>query len=321
MRLSAILNPKTPRPDDAAWGYLTAWLEILSQQNFSTHTINAYHQSIIRLLNFLENQQKNLLHATRLDIEQYFGTRLEEDGLQVSSIKQELAGIRKFCQYLTEQHYLAYNPTTGYKLKTQPRNLPKVADESLIARLLDQPIPSEPMAARLWVRDKAMFELMYSSGLRVSELVGLNMGDINFDEKIVRVLGKGNKVRQVPVGSKALIAIKHYLPHRDLWQEQNSNALFISERFGTRLSVRAVQLRLTACATRAGIELSLHPHLLRHCFASHLLTASGDLRAVQDMLGHTNISTTQIYTQVDFGTLSQVYDGTHPRANKKSRPR
>lgn len=255
-----------------------------------------------------------MMQCNKQDLVRFFGQRLEEDGIKNASARQDLTAIRKFYDFLITQDKIGYNPTTGYQLKAEPRPIPKIADEDLLGQLLDQPTPQDPAKARLWIRDKAMFELMYSSGLRLSELTGLNLGDVDFSEGMVRVLGKGNKVRQIPVGSKALAALQNYLPHRALWQE-NTDALFISERHGSRLSNRAVQLRLITCANMAGIDQHLHPHLLRHCFASHLLSASGDLRAIQEMLGHTNISTTQIYTQVDFGALTRVYDQAHPRAN------
>mgnify|MGYP003620089690 FL=1 len=309
-------SPK-PTPDSAAWGYLAGWCEALYLQNYSAKTIATYQQAIGQFIEFIETDHRmgaDVLACTRQDLTRFFGTRLEEDGISTSSAKLTLSAIKRFYQYLIDQGITSHNPTTGYRLKSAPRKLPTIADEALMQQLLDQPMPTEPAKARLWVRDKAMFELTYGSGLRVSELASLNIDDIDLDAQVLRVTGKGNKVRQVPIGSKARQALIDYLPHRDLWQEQCSPALFISERHGTRLSVRAIQLRLKICATNAGIDLNLHPHLLRHCFASHLLSASGDLRAVQEMLGHSNISTTQIYTHVDFGALTRVYDHAHPRA-------
>lgn len=309
-------SPK-PTPDSAAWGYLAGWCEALYLQNYSAKTIATYQQAIGQFIEFIEADHRmgaDVLACTRQDLTRFFGTRLEEDGISTSSAKLTLSAIKRFYQHLIDQGITSHNPTTGYRLKSAPRKLPTIADEALMQQLLDQPMPTEPAKARLWVRDKAMFELIYGSGLRVSELASLNIDDIDLDAQVLRVTGKGNKVRQVPIGSKARQALIDYLPHRDLWQEQYSPALFISERHGTRLSVRAIQLRLKICATNAGIDLNLHPHLLRHCFASHLLSASGDLRAVQEMLGHSNISTTQIYTHVDFGALTRVYDHAHPRA-------
>ena len=299
------------------WVHLNAYLDSLAYHNYSDRTIATYQLALVQFLQFLTQSHKPIdpLTCTRQMLTQFFGTRLEGDAISTVSAKLALSAIRSFYQYLITQNLTTHNPTTGFRLKPAPRKLPHVADEELMRRLLEQPMPDDAAKARLWVRDKAMFELMYSSGLRVSELVGLDVGDIDLDHGVVRVLGKGNKMRQAPVGSLAIRAIRDYLPHRDLWQEQSSSALFISERHGTRLSVRAVQLRLKACAASAGIDLNLHPHLLRHCFASHMLSASGDLRAVQEMLGHSNIATTQIYTQVDFGTLSRIYDNSHPRAS------
>ena len=322
-RLSHLVAPTYPSPqadpNSAAWGYLSSWCDELRLQNYSERTIKTYQTALIQFLNFVASDKYlngDPLACRRQDLTRFFGTRLEEAQIKPISAKLSLSAIRIFYQFLIKQGALASNPATGYKIKSAPRKLPTVADEMLIQQLLDQKMPEDAAKARLWVRDKAMFELMYSSGLRLSELAGLNVGDVNFDTGIVRVLGKGNKTRQVPVGKKALIALQDYLPHRDLWQEQNSDALFISERHGTRLSTRAIQLRLKACAAMAGIELNMYPHMLRHCFASHVLSSSGDLRAIQEMLGHQNISTTQIYTHVDFGALTRVYDHAHPRAHR-----
>lgn len=162
-----------------------------------------------------------------------------------------------------------------------------------------------------------MLELLYSSGLRVGELVALDLADLDLSSCQVRVTGKGNKTRLVPVGRRAIVAIKDYLNHRAIWLAKSETALFISQKFGSRLTTRTVQNRVKLAASRAGIAQNIHPHLLRHCFASHLLSESGDLRAVQELLGHSDISTTQVYTHVDFAKLTQVYDNAHPRAVKK----
>ncbi|WP_311195305.1 tyrosine recombinase XerC [Moraxella nasovis] len=298
------------------WAVAEAWLDKLSLQNYSAHTVDAYRATLWRFLSFIDDSRRlkgDYLACDKKDLATFLSIRLERDGIKPISAKQEISAIRKFYAHLIENGKAATNPTTGYRLKSDPRALPKIVDVDLMAHLLDQPMPDDASQARLWVRDRAMFELMYSSGLRLSELVGLDTHDINLKQGIVRVLGKGNKQRIVPIGQKAIDALTLYLPHRDLWQE-STNALFVSERHGTRLSTRAVQLRLKTLAKNAGIDHNLYPHLLRHCFASHLLSSSGDLRAVQEMLGHSDISTTQIYTQVDFKALTQVYDKTHPRA-------
>lgn len=323
MRLKNLLtqlNTNTSDTSDStkpkSWSVAQAWLDELSLQNYANNTISAYTAALMRLMVFIEKDvrlQGDYLSFDKKDLSRFIGLRLEKDNIKAISAKQELSAIRKFYAHLIKIGKTDHNPATGYRLKPEPRILPKVADVDMMMQLLDQPMPDDANKARLWIRDRAMFELMYSSGLRLSELAGLDIQDIDLKNGVVRVLGKGNKTRITPVGKKAIDAIHIYLPHRDLWQEA-TDALFISERHGTRLTPRAIQLRLKVCATNAGIAQNLHPHLLRHCFASHMLSSSGDLRAVQEMLGHTDISTTQIYTQVDFSALTRVYDKAHPRA-------
>lgn len=294
------------------------WLNELSVRSLSPHTIDAYYAALYQLACYVEQAGLTWSRCDKRQLAKHIGNRLERDALAISSVQQELSAIRHFYSWMIEQGLARINPTTGYKLKRSPRPLPSIADGDLITQLLEQPIPDTPEQARLWIRDKAMFELLYSSGLRVGELVSLDVSDLRVDASgergEIRVTGKGNKTRLVPVGQKALQAITTYLPHRYLWEEHGDTALFISEKLGTRLTTRAVQQRLKVVATRAGIAQNMYPHLLRHCFASHMLSGSGDLRAVQEMLGHSNISTTQIYTHVDFAKLTQVYDKAHPRA-------
>ena len=290
------------------------WLQVLAIRNHSEHTLSAYLAGVNQLALFLRGKQLSWTRCDKRQLAQHISQRLDEDKLALASVQQELSAIRHFYGWLIEENLARINPTTGYQLKRSPRPLPSIADIDLLTQLLDQPVPDTPEQARLWLRDKAMFEVLYSSGLRVGELVALDINDIDLADLRVRVTGKGNKTRIVPLGNKAATAIKRYLPHRNLWLEQQDNALFISEKLGTRLSSRAVQQRLKVAATRAGIAQNMYPHLLRHCFASHMLSGSGDLRAVQEMLGHSDISTTQIYTHVDFAKLTQVYDRAHPRA-------
>lgn len=324
MRLNNLLNKlKSPTPANASdaakpksWLVAQAWLDELALQNYSDNTISAYTTALMRLVHFIDEDvrlQGDYLSFDKKDLARFLSLRLERDNIKAISAKQELSAIRKFYAHLIKIGKTNHNPATGYRLKPEPRALPKVGDVDMMMQLLDQRMPDDAKKARLWIRDRAMFELMYSSGLRLSELAGLDIQDIDLRGGVVRVLGKGNKIRLTPIGKKAIDAINIYLPHRDLWQE-GTDALFISERHGTRLTPRAIQLRLKVCATNAGIAQNLHPHLLRHCFASHMLSSSGDLRAIQEMLGHTDISTTQIYTQVDFGALTRVYDKAHPRA-------
>lgn len=293
------------------------WLEVLAVRNHSQHTLSAYFAGVNQLALFIRGKRLTWTRCDKRQLAQHISQRLDEDKLALSSVQQELSAIRHFYGWLIEEGLARINPSTGYQLKRSPRPLPSIADIDLLTQLLDQASPDTPEQARLWLRDKAMFELLYSSGLRVGELVALDSSDIDLADLRVRVTGKGNKTRLVPIGAKAAAAIKRYLPHRNLWVEQQDSALFISEKLGTRLSSRAVQQRLKVAATRAGIAQNMYPHLLRHCFASHLLSGSGDLRAVQEMLGHSDISTTQIYTHVDFAKLTQVYDRAHPRATHR----
>ena len=293
------------------------WLEVLAVRNHSEHTLSAYFAGVNQLALFIRGKRLTWTRCDKRLLAQHISPRLDEDKLALSSVQQELSAIRHFYGWLIEEGLARINPSTGYQLKRSPRPLPSIADIDLLTQLLDQASPDTPEQARLWLRDKAMFELLYSSGLRVGELVALDSSDIDLADLRVRVTGKGNKTRLVPIGPKAAAAIKRYLPHRNLWVEQQDSALFISEKLGTRLSSRAVQQRLKVAATRAGIAQNMYPHLLRHCFASHLLSGSGDLRAVQEMLGHSDISTTQIYTHVDFAKLTQVYDRAHPRATHR----
>ncbi len=317
----AVQSQSITEPDEALGELLLPvqrWLDILVVRNHSKHTLSAYFAGVNQLALFLRGKRLTWTRCDKRQLAQHISQRLDEDKLALASVQQELSAIRHFYGWLIEEELARINPTTGYQLKRSPRPLPSIADIDLLTQLLDQPIPDTPEQARLWLRDKAMFELLYSSGLRVGELVTLDMNDIDLADLRVRVTGKGNKTRLVPLGAKAATAIKRYLPHRNLWVEQCDPALFISEKLGTRLSTRAVQQRLKVAATRAGIAQNMYPHLLRHCFASHMLSGSGDLRAVQEMLGHSDISTTQIYTHVDFAKLTQVYDRAHPRATHRS---
>ncbi len=193
------------------------------------------------------------------------------------------------------------------------RKLPDALDVDQVSALLDMPVNGA-----LDVRDRAMFELMYSSGLRLSETVSVKVGNIDLKDALVRVTGKGAKQRVVPIGSVACRWLRRWLGERAAWVSADESALFVSRR-GTRLTARAVQARLARWARAQGIDRPVHPHMLRHSFASHMLESSGDLRAVQELLGHADISTTQVYTHLDFQHLSEVYDRAHPRARRSKR--
>ena len=295
---------------------LEDWLLQLQLAGRSAHTLKAYRRDVSQLLLFLQQAGLRLSGLDRQGLSRYAGQRIEQAGLSASSLQRELSAIRLFCDALLRQAILTHNPAKDFKIQRPARPLPKVADAEVLAQLLDQPAPTETSEARLWVRDLAILELLYSSGLRVSELVKLSLQDLDWSSGLVTVSGKGNKTRIVPVGRLAMRALREWLPHRALWIEGDEQALFISETRGTRLTTRTIERRVAHQAQRAGIDQHLHPHLLRHCFASHVLRSSGDLRAVQEMLGHANISTTQIYTHLDFERLTQVYDQAHPRAKR-----
>jgi integrase/recombinase XerC len=223
-----------------------------------------------------------------------------------------LSGWRGFYRYLARDHGYGDNPCLGIRAPKAAKRLPHALSPDEASRLLDAKADGA-----LAVRDKAMFELFYSSGLRLSELTGLAPADVSYAEGTVRVTGKGSKTRIVPVGAQALEALSAWVKTRADISRLAVDALFVS-RLGQRLTPRSVQQRLKAWALKRGLATNVHPHVLRHSFASHVLQSSGDLRAVQEMLGHASISTTQVYTHLDFQHLAKVYDAAHPRARRKS---
>ena len=220
-------------------------------------------------------------------------------------------------KWAEQGHYLAFNPAHDLQLKRQPRPLPGMIDIETVNQIIDQAEPEKPIEKQLWLRDKALLELLYSSGLRLAELQGLSIRDIDFNRQLLRVIGKGNKTRIVPFGGKARESLIEWLKVYRIWQGdfKADSPVFITQR-GNVITPRQIENRVKLQAQRAGVNVDLHPHLLRHCFASHMLSNSGDLRAVQEMLGHSNLTTTQIYTHIDFDQLAQVYDKAHPRASK-----
>jgi len=239
--------------------------------------------------------------------------QLHARGLSGKSLARMLSAWRGFFGWLVRHQGFASNPCAGVRAPKSPKQLPKALSPDAAQQLLDRPGDSA-----LDVRDKAVCELAYSSGLRLAELVGLDLGDARamLRDAEVTVTGKGRKTRVVPVGNKARDAIAAWLEARPGLANADEPALFVSER-GCRLSPRAIQVRVKRRALRAGLGTPLHPHVLRHSFASHILQSSGDLRAVQEMLGHASIATTQVYTKLDFQHLAKVYDQAHPRARKK----
>jgi integrase/recombinase XerC len=241
-----------------------------------------------------------------------FIARLHGAGLAPRSIARMLSAWRGFYGYLIRDHGCTDNPCLGVRAPRAARRLPHALSPDEANRLL-----SSEADTTLAVRDKAMFELFYSSGLRLSELTGLAPADVNYAEGTVRVTGKGSKTRVVPVGSQALAALQAWTKSRAELKNIEPHALFVN-RAGRRLRPRSVQLRLKVWALRQGLTTRVHPHVLRHSFASHVLQSSGDLRAVQEMLGHASISTTQVYAHLDFQHLAKVYDAAHPRARAKA---
>lgn len=222
-----------------------------------------------------------------------------------------LSTWRGFYTYLIRDHRYQQNPCIGIRVPRSPRKLPHALSPDEAARLLAFPVNDN-----LTIRDSAMFELFYSSGLRLAELTQLKPDDIDFPDGTIRVHGKGGKTRIVPVGIQAIQALKAWLKQRDHIIRSGVTALFLSHR-GEAISPRTLSYRLKNRARQQGLHQNVHPHVLRHSFASHLLQSSGDLRAVQEMLGHAHITSTQVYTHLDFQHLTKVYDTAHPRAKKK----
>ncbi len=296
---------------------LSMWLKERMIQNQSAHTITAYQRDLTDFFKFCKNKQLQLQDVEASDLREYLAERVERDRLSSSSLQRHLTSIRQFMKWAEQGQYLQQNPSEDFKLKRQPRPLPGMIDIETINQILDQPAPEKPIEQQLWFRDRAMLELLYSSGLRLAELQGLTVKDIDFNRQLLRITGKGNKTRIVPFGKKAKESLVEWLKIYRIWKGgfTADSAVFISQK-GNALTPRQIENRVKLQAQRAGISVDLHPHLLRHCFASHLLSASGDLRAIQEMLGHSNLSTTQIYTHVDFEQLMNVYDQTHPRAQK-----
>jgi integrase/recombinase XerC len=299
----------TPRAslDPAVEAYLQ------SMATRAAHTQAAYRRDLARLCAF--RQQQRIAGWQDLDAQQLrmFVAGEHRRGLGGRSLQRMLSAVRGFLSFLIRRGDLRHNAADLIRAPRSPRRLPKVLDVDQAARLVE--IDGDDGLAP---RDRAMLELMYSSGLRVSELAGLDVSDIDLESAQVRILGKGRKQRIAPVGRHALAALRRWLAVRPpaAAGEQPRNPLFVT-RAGARLSVRAVQDRVRAWAIRQGIDTHVHPHMLRHSFASHVLESSGDLRAVQEMLGHADISTTQVYTHLDFQHLAKVYDAAHPRARRK----
>jgi integrase/recombinase XerC len=292
------------------------WIErferyVVSERRLSPHTLQAYRIDLAALQDWC---RRNGLHSwTQLDHQHVrtFAARSHAAGLQGRSIQRRLAAVRTFFNFLLREGELQHNPAREVRSPKAAKRLPHTLDVDQIAQLLN----GKPTSA-LEVRDLAVMELFYSSGLRLSELTGLKLTDLDLPSGQVRVLGKGNKERIVPVGRFARQALQAWLAQRATLAAADEPTVFVG-RNGRALSNRTVQHRLAAKARAAGLPQHLHPHMLRHSFATHLLESSRDLRAVQELLGHANISTTQMYTHLDFQHLARTYDQAHPRARRR----
>ena len=293
--------------DKLATVQIEHFLEQLSVINSaSQHTIQAYQRDLRALQSLAESlglREWDQLEPAHIRL---YSSKRNRQNVSARTIQRELSVFRSFFKHLMKNGWIQQNPAKTIRAPKVSRRLPRVLDVDQLGVLLDHQALSV-----LDIRDRAMFEVFYSSGLRLSELVMLDIEDADCDEALVRVRhGKGAKERWVPLGSKAIVAIKQWLSVRP---ELTTAALFTSKQ-GKRISQRSVQLRLEQAARKNGLAEHVHPHMLRHSFASHLLEGSKDIRAVQELLGHSDINTTQIYTHLDFQHLAAVYDAAHPRA-------
>ena len=280
-------------------------------QHLSVHTRKAYAGDLAFFLNYCK--ELDVVKWQDLDGRQVRGyiTQRHRQGTGGRSLRRNLSSIRAFYKYLLSRGEVTKNPAEGITTPKTEKRLPKTLDVDQTSRLVE--IKGDKA---LTLRDRAILELMYSSGLRLAECVSLDIYSVDIRDGLVTVTGKGNKTRKVPVGNYALDAVGAWLKVRPQLAALDETALFVSTR-GRRLSARSVQQRMRHWALKQGLDTNVHPHMLRHSFATHLLESSGDLRAVQELLGHADISTTQVYTSLDFQHLASVYDQTHPRARKK----
>jgi integrase/recombinase XerC len=280
------------------------------ERRLSPHTVEGYARDVRSLLDLAgETPLPQIeVHQARRMVAQ-----LHARGLGGKSLARMLSAWRSFFRYLARDHGVARNPFQGVRAPRSAKTLPKALSPDEAAQLLHEPDAADPMS----LRDRAMFELFYSSGLRLSELTGVTVENLDLDQQTIRVTGKGSKTRVVPVGSFAVSALREWLLARAALASGDVRNVFVNGR-GQPVSPRTVQHRLKRWALQQGLSRPVHPHMLRHSFASHLLQSSGDLRAVQELLGHASISTTQVYTHLDFQHLAKVYDAAHPRAKRRT---
>ena len=283
------------------------------ERRLSPRTLAAYKQDLADFMHW--NQQHRHTPWPKVTQNQIRGYAAERhrQGLSAKTLQRRLAALRSLYRYLLREQKCKQNPAMGVRAPKAGRKLPVTLDVDQMDRLLSM-AGNEPLV----LRDRAIMELFYSSGLRLAELGSLDIHDLDCQDGMLEVTGKGNKTRRLPVGRMAMQALIQWLGVRSQLATPDQAALFVSQR-GSRLSLRSIQSRLDLRAREQGCPQKIHPHLMRHSFASHVLESSGDLRAVQELLGHADISTTQIYTHLDFQHLAQVYDKAHPRARKKTK--
>jgi integrase/recombinase XerC len=314
--------PEAPAPPAEVPGGALAerWLTSLRvERRLSPHTDRGYRRDLAAFGAWCAGA--GIAELATLDEHhiRLFAAASHRGGLDPRSIQRRLSALRGFFGFLMKEGVLRRNPALDVRAPKGAKRLPPALDVDRMSRLLDTPVPAARRGGAedpLLVRDRAIMELFYSSGLRLAELVGLDIGHIDLTDRLVRVLGKGSKTRIVPVGKPALAAIQDWLPLRAALVAADDPAVFVG-RHGRRLGPRAVELRVASWARRQGLDVKAYPHLFRHSFATHLLESSQDLRGVQELLGHANISTTQVYTHLDFQHLARVYDAAHPRARRK----
>ncbi|MCB1747006.1 MAG: tyrosine recombinase XerC [Gammaproteobacteria bacterium] len=286
---------------------------LLTLRERSPHTRSAYARDLAALTAFLTAAGIATWAEVDDALLRRFVAARHRDGAHGRSLGRQLSACRGLFRFLAARGIVDGNPAQAVRPPKAPQRLPRALDVDQMGALLE---PAGDSDDPLEVRDRAMWELLYSSGLRVSELTGLDLADLDLEAREARVLGKGRKQRLVPVGRQAQAAVLRWLALRPTLAAGDEHAVFVNHR-GRRLGTRGVESRLRRWALRHGIEARVHPHMLRHSFASHMLESSGDLRAVQELLGHANIATTQVYTHLDFQHLARVYDAAHPRARKR----
>ncbi len=291
---------------------LAAFLTYMrSEKQFSPLTQENYRRDLEKFCRFCAKYSLHDLSTIHPQHIRQGVAALHRSGIGGKSLQRWLSSLRSFFRFAIKRGWMKNNPADGIQAPKSPKKLPKTMDADQTAQFVE--VAGDSFIA---LRDRALLELIYSSGLRLAEVTGLNLSDIDLKEGMVNVIGKGSKQRLLPMGRYAIAALQQWLPQRAGYAPADQKALFITQR-GTRISHRAVQLRMQQLSAQQGMDNPVHPHMLRHSFASHVLESSGDLRLVQELLGHANISTTQIYTHLDFQHLAKVYDKAHPRAQRK----